>query len=97
MRLILPSPYHSHSVLGRVVATVLGIVTLIGLAVAGVLALAILVVGGLAWFVWFRWRVHRLAKRAAAQGSVPGSAQRDNGDVIEGEYVVVHERRDGTN
>lgn len=88
MRFVLPSPRHARNPLARIAATVMALLCLGALFVFGTLALAILLVGGAAWLLWFRWRLSRLRKQQAAdrQATEPG--------VIEGEYVVIHEHRE---
>ncbi len=86
MRFDLPSPRHTPNPLARIAAAVVALLLLGAFFVFGLLALAILLVGGVVWLIWFRWRLYRLRKRAAA-------GEADSG-VIEGEYKVIRERRD---
>lgn len=94
MRFELPSPRQPPSLLVRIAASVAGLVCLGVLVAIGTFALAILAVVAIAWLAWFRWRLHKLRKQAAARADAPSSTTRDGVDVIEGEYVVVRERRD---
>lgn len=79
----------------RALGSVVALAGLVMLAIFGTLALAILAVGGFAWFLWFRWRLHRLRRHT---GNRPADAMAANGDdVIEGDYIILNERRNGTN
>lgn len=89
MRFVMPSPRHPQSLLTRIVGTFIALACLGALIVFGALALAILLVGGIVWLVWFRWRLYRLRKQTAAP-----DPDDDRPGVIEGEYVVIHEHRD---
>ncbi len=89
MRFDLPPVRRPQSPLARVLAAVVALIVLGLSIVLGTIALGVLVVGGLVWLVWFRWKLHRLRKQAAQRTT-------DGDGVIEGEYVVVHERRDTT-
>lgn len=93
MRFDLPSPRRSQPLLTRIAVSIAALVCLGILVAIGTFALAILVVLAIAWLIWFRWRVHKLRKQAAGQADQP-HASRDGPDVIEGEYVVIHERHD---
>lgn len=88
MRFDLPPARRPQSPLTRILAGVVALIVLGASIVLGTIALAVLLVGGIAWLIWFRWKLHRLRKQAAnrAESTEPG--------VIEGEYVVVHEQRD---
>lgn len=94
MRLELPAT-RSPSLLVRIAASIGALIVLGVLVVFGMFALAILAVLGLAWLVWFRWKLHKV-RRAANDGAAADSNRNTDPDVIEGEYVVVHENRDST-
>lgn len=81
-----------QSPLARIL-TAVGALIVLGISILlGAFALAILLVGGVAWLIWFRWKLHRLRKHAAADAPpTPGAG---NDQVIEGEYVVVHKRHE---
>lgn len=87
MRFDLPPVRRPQSPLARVLTAVVALIVLGLSIVLGTIALGVLVVGGLIWLVWFRWKLHRLRKQATQRAA-------DGDGVIEGEYVVVHERRD---
>lgn len=100
-----PTPDGRPGLLARILLTIVAVVTLaaaafIGaiffLAALGVFVAASLVLAARVW--WAR----RQIERALKAGEVPGAGQpgagtrwpRGSADVIEGEYVVVEERRD---
>ncbi|HET6586750.1 MAG TPA: hypothetical protein VFJ01_02440 [Oleiagrimonas sp.] len=89
MRFVMASSRHPPSLLTRIAGTLVALVCLGAVVVFGLLALAILLVGGAVWLVWFRWRLHRLRKQAEAP-----DLDEDHSGVIEGEYVVIHESHD---
>lgn len=92
MRFVLPPSRQPQSLLVRIATTTIAVICLGALIVFGALALAILLLGGIAWLLWFRWRLYRLRKQT---GEADSTAQ-DQTDVIEGEYVVIREHRDQT-
>lgn len=104
MHFALPPAQRPRSTLARVLTTLGALVVFGALIVAGFFALVILLVGGALWLLWFRWRLHRIRKRAAngdGDTSTPfaganGAATKDapQGTIIEGEYTVVNEQRD---
>ncbi len=94
MRFVLPPARQPQSLLVRIAAGVVAVVCLGVLLAIGAVALAVLAVGGIVFAIWFRWRLHRLRKQAAERAD--DSATHDRTGVIEGEYVVIRERRDGT-
>lgn len=86
MRFQLPSPRRSHHPLARVLslllgAAVLGVLLVFGLAVAGVL-----LIGGSLLLAWRQWKLAR-----APRPQTPTAAPATN--VLEGEFVVIHEGR----
>lgn len=87
MRFVPPPVRRPQSLLARVLAAVAAVIVLGASIVLGAIALGILLVGGIAWLIWFRWKLHRLRKQSG-EHAVPAPD-----GVIEGEYVVVHERR----
>lgn len=93
MRFALPSPRHLQNPLVRILASVVALAVLATVVIFGALAMAILVVGGLLWYAWFRWRVYRARKQPGGRKPDPhGSDQHGSDpDVIEGEYVVIDE------
>lgn len=95
MRFVLPPARQPQSLLVRITAGVVAVICLGVLLAIGAVALAILVVGGIVFAIWFRWRLHRLRKQAAEQADAP-PAGGDRRGVIEGDYVVIRERRDRT-
>ncbi|HET8553768.1 MAG TPA: hypothetical protein VFL78_03000 [Rhodanobacteraceae bacterium] len=89
MRFVMPPFRQPQSLLTRIVTPVIALLCLSALIVFGALALAILLVGGVVWLIWFRWRLYRLRKQTEAN-----DLDENHAGVIEGEYVVIHEHRD---
>ncbi len=91
MRFVLPPSRQTQNPLVRIAAAVVAVACLGVLIPLGALALAVLLAGGLICYAWFRWRVYRMRRQAAKN-----KPDAENSDVIEGEYVVVHEHREHT-
>lgn len=84
MRIFLPPVRRPRHPLARLLMAVLGLAVLGVFMVFGLFAMAVFIaVGGILFLV--RWWGQRHAARAAPAGG--------HGDVIEGEFVIVHEHR----
>jgi threonine/homoserine/homoserine lactone efflux protein len=90
MRFIIAPPRRpKHPLLARAAFTVVAALSLAALFAFGVVALAIVIVGGVVGLIWLRWRLYRLRKQARS-----GDAHRRDESIIEGDYVVINERHD---
>jgi hypothetical protein len=91
MRFVFAPMSRPRHPLARVALALLGIAVFGALLVFGLLALGVLIAVGSVLMLVRAWRTRHGTQPGAA---APGSKKRsDNSDVIEGEYVVVHERR----
>ncbi|MBD8872835.1 hypothetical protein [Rhodanobacter sp. DHB23] len=85
MRLSLPSPRRFRHPLARALSllvgvTVVGVLLVFGLALAGVLLL-----GGGVWLAWRQWKRPRAPLASAARPGKPAP------EVLEGEFVVIRQ------
>jgi threonine/homoserine/homoserine lactone efflux protein len=93
MRFIIAPPRRpKHPLLARAAFTVVAALSLVALFAFSVVALAIVIVGGVVGLIWLRWRLYRLRKQVQS-GDARASRQRDD-NIIEGDYVVVDEHHD---
>jgi membrane protein implicated in regulation of membrane protease activity len=88
MRFTLPPAYRPRHPLMRIAMAALGLAVLGALMVFGLIALAVLVIVGAVLMLVRAWRRHVSAPEPDAPNS-----QKHSPDVLEGEYVVVHEHR----
>jgi len=86
MYFALPLPRRPRSPLARVLSFLVGLAVLGLLLISGLIVAGVLLVGGLVWLALRHWRKPR---QAATGPAAAGAARRE---VIEGEYVVIHER-----
>lgn len=85
MRFVLPSPRRPRHPLARALSLALGLVLIAVLLVFGLVVAGVLLVGGLLFLGLRQWNRVRGAQPAARGGHRP--------DVLEGEFVVIDQRR----
>lgn len=84
--------------LGKLLALIVGAVLLVLGFMFSVVILAIVAVVGLAAFGWFWWKtreLRRVIREQAAQAAAAEAEAGPDGEIIEGEAIVVEEYRRG--
>jgi threonine/homoserine/homoserine lactone efflux protein len=86
MRVVLPLLHRRRHPLAQALSVVLGLIVIGVLMVFGLVVAGVLTVGGALWLVWRQWKRGRTAMPGAAR-------QTRQPEVLEGEYVVIHNSR----
>jgi hypothetical protein len=86
MRIVLPLMHRRRHPLVQALSLVLGLLVIGVLMVFGLVVAGVLMVGGALWLAWRQWKRGSLARPAAHQAA-------RQPEVLEGEYVVVHNSR----
>ncbi|WP_063574385.1 MULTISPECIES: hypothetical protein [Luteibacter] len=90
MRFVFPPVRRSRNPLARALSVVAGLAVLGVLLVFGVVVIGVLLAGGLVFLAVRQWKLARGGRPAAAQPSV--TRPTDDPKVLEGEFVVIHQR-----
>jgi threonine/homoserine/homoserine lactone efflux protein len=86
MRVVLPLLHRRRHPLLQALSVVLGLIVVGVLMVFGLVVAGVLTVGGALWLVWRQWKRGRAA--------MPGASRKARQpEVLEGEYVVIHNSR----
>ncbi|HUB91102.1 MAG TPA: hypothetical protein VMA74_15365 [Dyella sp.] len=86
MRIVLPLMHRRRHPLAQALSLVLGLFVIGVLMVFGLVVAGVLTVGGTLWLVWRQWKRRRVGAPKAPQDA-------RQPEVLEGEYVVIHNSR----
>jgi hypothetical protein len=86
MRFTLPSPRRSRHPLVRALSLLIGVALVGVLLVFGLVVAGVLLVGGGVWLALRHW-----TRKSNASGAAPRAAGARQPEVLEGEFVVLHQ------